>query len=168
MAKKEFKDENGKTYVAKEKKPFYKKVWFWIIAVILVAALFSQGKDSKNDVSVKQKDTTTSQTEEKAQEPKEETQEEQPAPYELTDVTTETDGYNYFVTGILKNNTDSDKKYVQIQFSAKDQVGNKIGDALDNVNNLKAGDTWKFKALLLETTDGEPQFDLENPEISGF
>ena len=33
MAKK-IKDENGNTYV--QKKPFYKRVWFWIVAVIAI------------------------------------------------------------------------------------------------------------------------------------
>lgn len=36
MAKKKFIGEDGKTYIAKVKKPFYKRVWFWIVAVIAV------------------------------------------------------------------------------------------------------------------------------------
>lgn len=39
MAKKKVTGEDGKTYVMKEKKPFYKKVWFWILAVIVVAGI---------------------------------------------------------------------------------------------------------------------------------
>lgn len=162
MAKKEFTDENGKTYVAKEKKPFYKKWWFWIIIVIIVASLFGKNKNTEKPSTNEPKQTETAGQSEST------TEEVQEEPYTLSDVETETDGFSYYVTGVLKNNTDSDKSYIQILFSAKDQDGNKIGDALDNVNNLKAGETWKFKAILLETSDGEPQFDLENPEITGF
>ena len=49
MAKK-IVDENGKTYV--QKKPFYKRVWFWILAVIVIVAIFgSAGGDKAKKVS---------------------------------------------------------------------------------------------------------------------
>ncbi|WP_438784469.1 hypothetical protein [Enterococcus sp. AZ191] len=34
--KKKVTGEDGKTYVMKEKKPFYKRVWFWILVVLVV------------------------------------------------------------------------------------------------------------------------------------
>ncbi|HGD7090702.1 TPA: hypothetical protein QFF52_000762, partial [Enterococcus faecium] len=36
MGKKKVTGEDGKTYVMKEKKPFYKRVWFWILVVLVV------------------------------------------------------------------------------------------------------------------------------------
>lgn len=45
MAKK-IKDENGNVYV--KKKPFYKRVWFWILIVILIFIGFGSA-GSKND-----------------------------------------------------------------------------------------------------------------------
>ena len=49
MAKK-IVDENGNTYV--QKKPFYKRVWFWILAVIVIAVIFgSAGGDKAKKVS---------------------------------------------------------------------------------------------------------------------
>ncbi len=39
MAKKRVTGEDGKQYVMKEKKPFYKRVWFWIVAIILIAII---------------------------------------------------------------------------------------------------------------------------------
>lgn len=51
MAKK-IKDENGNTYV--QKKPFYKRVWFWIlaiIAIIIIAASMGGGSDSDSSKS---------------------------------------------------------------------------------------------------------------------
>lgn len=162
MAKKEFQDENGKTYVAKEKKPIYKRVWFWILAIIIIAGIYGTtqgGNDNKASVE-KAGESKTSVTTKKESEEKPE--------YELKDVKVQKDDIYYYVTGILKNNTDEDKSYVEVQFEAKDKDGNKIGDAFDNVNNIKAGGTWKFKAMLLDESDGEPKFDLDNPEISGF
>lgn len=41
MVKKSVVGEDGKHYVVKEKKPFYKKVWFWVLAIILVAIIGS-------------------------------------------------------------------------------------------------------------------------------
>lgn len=42
---KKITDENGNTYV--QKKPFYKRVWFWILAIIVVIAIgSSMGGDS--------------------------------------------------------------------------------------------------------------------------
>lgn len=37
--KKEIVGEDGKTYVVKEKKPFYKRIWLWIV-IILIIGLF--------------------------------------------------------------------------------------------------------------------------------
>jgi len=46
--KRKFTDENGKTYYAKEKKPFYKKVWFWLLAgVVLIIAINMGGGDDQ-------------------------------------------------------------------------------------------------------------------------
>lgn len=52
MAKK-ITDENGNTYV--QKKPFYKRVWFWILVVLVLAVVFgisgNKGNNNKNSVS---------------------------------------------------------------------------------------------------------------------
>lgn len=39
MAKKKLYDENGNVVKGKIKKPFYKKVWFWVLAIIVVGAI---------------------------------------------------------------------------------------------------------------------------------
>lgn len=81
MAKR-VRGEDGKLY--KVKKPFYKKVWFWILVVILVAAVGgslggnSKDKNSaeKTSTSSKEATSTSDKTSEKAssesQAPKEE------------------------------------------------------------------------------------------------
>ncbi|WP_261806115.1 hypothetical protein [Lapidilactobacillus luobeiensis] len=48
MAKK-IKDENGNTY--KLKKPFYKRVWFWILVVIVIIAAGSCSDDKADKAS---------------------------------------------------------------------------------------------------------------------
>ena len=51
MAKKKVIGEDGKTYVMKEKKPIYKWVWFWILAVMILVAFGSSlggGDESAN------------------------------------------------------------------------------------------------------------------------
>lgn len=48
---KKIKDENGNVYV--QKKPFYKRVWFWILAIIVVGGIGSQigGNSDKSNSS---------------------------------------------------------------------------------------------------------------------
>ncbi len=59
MAKK-ITDENGNTYV--QKKPFYKKIWFWVLAIIIVIGIVgSLGDSSDNDTSTKKESSSVSQ-----------------------------------------------------------------------------------------------------------
>lgn len=51
MAKKQVTGEDGKVYTVKEKKPFYKRVWFWIVAIIalfIIGGALGGGDDDKN------------------------------------------------------------------------------------------------------------------------
>lgn len=70
-------------------------------------------------------------------------------------------------TGILKNNSGKDLNYVQITFAVKDADSNKLGAAMANVNNLKAGDTWKFETMSFSTDEGQI-IDLDDYEVEGF
>lgn len=64
MAKKKVTGEDGKTYVMKEKKPFYKKVWFWILVVIVVAGIGgSLGGGDKNKAADSTKESSAVKTE---------------------------------------------------------------------------------------------------------
>ena len=69
------------------------------------------------------------------------------------------------LSGIVKNNTDSEMGYVEIQFTLYDENDVQIGTALDNTNNLKAGGSWKFEAISL---DNISEFDHYEYEVSGF
>ena len=74
---KTIKGDDGKQYTVKEKKPFYKKVWFWILAVIVIAVAANMGKSGEKE-NTKTATTTqeSSKVEEKKEEKKEEKQEE--------------------------------------------------------------------------------------------
>lgn len=87
--------------------------------------------------------------------------------YIISETKVESNGFSTYVTGILQNNTGNDINYAQISFTVKDKAGNKLGTAFANVNNLKAGENWKFKAMYLGS-EKDIQIDLENPEITGF
>lgn len=63
MAKK-ITDENGNTYV--QKKPFYKRVWFWILAIIVIAVIGSSMGGNKSDDSAKKVESTSSKSADKA------------------------------------------------------------------------------------------------------
>lgn len=80
------------------------------------------------------------------------------------EVTTDKYG-NQYIEGIIKNNTEKDYSYVQVEFCLYDEDGNQIGTALDNINDLKAGATWKYKATPLTT---EKFVRYEFSEIGGW
>ena len=75
------------------------------------------------------------------------------------------DGYALYIEGTVTNNSGRDLSYVQILIPTYDADGNKVGDAMDNINNLKDGETWKFKAIDLS---GGVDYDAENYELDAF
>ncbi|MDT2817719.1 DUF4352 domain-containing protein [Vagococcus lutrae] len=69
MVKKQVTHEDGKTYVMKEKKPFYKKWWFWLIVIIVFAVAFIPGEKKDTGAKLKQsKDTESVSNTEEAEE----------------------------------------------------------------------------------------------------
>lgn len=115
-----------------EKKPIYKKLWFWVIvAVIIVAMAGSQGENNTTQTGTNST-VETNQTQEK---------------FTLVDSEGNYDGFAYYVTGTIKNNKNKQYSYVQVTFNLYDADGAQIGTAMANINNLEANGTWKFKAL---------------------
>ena len=115
----------------REKKPIYKKWWFWVIIIILIIGIAGTGNNNNNS-------TSTSSTSEIQQ-----TQEK----FSLIDSEGSHDGFAYYVTGSIKNNTDKEYSYVQVTFNLYDAEGAQIGTAMANINNLEANGIWKFKAF---------------------
>lgn len=83
---------------------------------------------------------------------------------ELLEYSTESDEFSRYVVGRVKNNSDKNYSYVQVEISLYDDQGNQIGSTMDNVNNLASGGTWKFKAMILE--DEAKKFEIK--DITGF
>lgn len=115
-----------------EKKPIYKKQWFWVLIIIIIVAIAgSQGGNNTTQTGT-DSTTETKQTQEK---------------FTLVDSEGSYDGFAYYVTGTIKNNTNKQYSYVQVTFNLYDADGAQIGTAMSNINNLEENGTWKFKAL---------------------
>ncbi|MCB1579903.1 MAG: hypothetical protein H6859_09815 [Rhodospirillales bacterium] len=71
---------------------------------------------------------------------------------------------NKVLVGILKNTTDREYGYVQIQFNLYDKDGVQVGSTLANVNNLEPQSTWKFEAGIIE--ENVTMFKVK--DITGF
>ena len=133
----------------KEKKPIYKRVWFWILVVLVVIVAVGMSGESDTSSTSANAEVKTTQNQEK---------------FTLIDSEGSYDGFAYYVTGTIKNNTDKQYSYVQVTFNLYDADGAQIGTALANINNLEANGTWKFKAL--GTTEDVSSYKLA--EITGW
>ena len=124
-------------------------------------ALFIIG--SVSDANNKDSDVEVNNVKEEAVEEKTETKVPK---YKVTleDGTYDSSGFAYYVYGTLTNNK-KDVDYIQILIPVYDKNGNKLGDAMANCNNLKKGETWRFKAMALE--DGIAKFG-KDVEVTGF
>ncbi len=78
------------------------------------------------------------------------------------------DAANYeftnYIVGVVQNNTNKDYDYLQISFTLYDANGNVVDSAFANVNNIKAGGTWKFEAMFFEENVASWELD----EITGW
>ena len=82
------------------------------------------------------------------------------APYKVDDLK----GSNDYITGTLTNQSGEKKGYVQVEINLLDKSGAVVGSALANVNNLEAGQKWKFKAVVF----GVKYDSFEVKNVSGF
>ena len=120
------------------------------IVVIVILCVACSSSNSTNNVPSSDQEISTKKSE---------------AQYEFTEKPKLVyEDYTNKIVGIIKNNSGSDKGYIQISFTLYDADGNNIGTALANTNNLKDGGTWKFEAIALE--NDVKSFELD--EVSGF
>ena len=64
MAKKRLFDENGNEVKGKLKKPIYKRVWFWVLAVVVLGSFATGGDDEAETTTAADTQTqTTTETE---------------------------------------------------------------------------------------------------------
>lgn len=161
---------------AKQKgnKPFYKRPWFIILAVLVIFSGVNSTSKTRNastsrstETSVVSSSVSTSSQTEKATPTATPAASEAKKDFELKgEVTVEKDTFATYFSGVVVNNKNRDLAYAQITFNLYDADGNLVGTALDNVNNLKAGGSWKFKAMAL--CDNEEISSWELAEIMGY
>lgn len=65
---------------------------------------------------------------------------------ELLDYKSE-DGY---IVGTIKNNSNNNYSYVEVDINLLDKDGNQVGNTISNVENLSALNNWKFRAVVVE------------------
>lgn len=134
-----------------------------IVVFVILAVGSVGGTSSKDNVEVK---TEKKKTEAPKKEEAAKTQEPVKKEYEFSGVKMESDDFATYVKGVLTNNGGA-KGYVQVLIPCYDKDGAKLGDALDNVNNIEANGKWKFKAMFIG--DEKPaKCDVEKVEVSGF
>lgn len=162
--KKEIVGEDGKTYKIKEKKPFFKKVWFWvlIVLVIIIGASLSGG-DSKKGTA--KKVDSAPKTSEKADSKKDEkTGDKKEVDFKVGD-TVDIDGYQIKVNkvdyseGTEFSKPEDGKEFAIINITITNKTGKKTSfnpldysinqngvsssagfTYLDNVDTLSSGD----------------------------
>jgi hypothetical protein len=71
---------------------------------------------------------------------------------------------NLYITGTIKNNTNKQYKYVQVEVNLYDDDGAQIGSTLANTNNLEPRGMWKFKAVAME--DNAASYRIK--DITGY
>ena len=84
--------------------------------------------------------------------------------YQVQILDSRSDGFATYITGTLV--ADRDYTYVQILIPCYDADGNKLGDAIANVNNLNKGESWKFEAMSIDTNVAS--FDINKAEVDAF
>lgn len=94
--KKKVVGEDGKTYYMKEKKPIYKRVWFWILIVLVVGGIAGTlgGDDDTSTTTKVEGETQTEKPSTDSQEAQETS--EAPEEYKVGD-TVSVDGYEITV-----------------------------------------------------------------------
>lgn len=83
---------------------------------------------------------------------------------EVLDYSAKSEEYARYVVGTVRNNSDRNYSYVQVEVNLLDKSGNVVGSTLANVNNLGPGKKWKFKAIILE----EEARSFEIKDVTGW
>lgn len=126
------------------KKPLWKKWWFWGIIIVLLIALGSSGGDGNKDQGAGTKDgTSTPAVSDKTKAPD----------LEVVEHSAQKGEYSTSIVGAVKNNTDKQYGYVQVEINLYDADGAQVGSTLANANNLEPNGIWKFEAIALEEFD---------------
>ena len=131
------------------------------LLVCLVACVAFMGGDSDTNSSDTNSSDSGTQEQQEQQEVKQNTDVDK---YQVQILDSRSDGFATYITGTLV--ADRDYSYVQILIPCYDADGNKLGDAIANVNNLNKGESWKFEAMSIDTNVAT--FDIDKAEVDAF
>ena len=115
------------------------KVLSFILIIFIIGVISLASGDNNNNTTTNNSATESNTGTNQQTNPTEK--------FTVLEHTTENDGYWTYVTGTIKNNTNKEYTYVQVEINLYDESGNLINSTLDNINNLEANGTWKFKAM---------------------
>lgn len=131
----------------------------FVIAFVIIMFLIAACSSSDNEPTSENKNTnsTTNETTKKVEK------------FSYTVDSSYVGDYNvgYYIEGTVTNNRDKDYSYVQIEFVCYDSNGNNIGTAIDNTNNLLGNQTWKYKAIFMDT-NAEQVDHCDYHEVTGW
>ena len=77
---------------------------------------------------------------------------------EVFDLDSKSDDFASYIVGKVKNHSNQNYSYVQVEFNLYDNNGNQVGSTIDNIMNLRAGGTWSFEAMIFE--DSVTRYEL--------
>ena len=126
------------------------KEWRYVVIVIVVIAIIGGlGSNSSNNDKEEQTGTTTEKKEDVVLE---------------NGHTGSLDEYGtfYYIEGYIKNNSDKDYSYIEVEFTTYDSEGNTLGTCIDNNSSLEADGRWKFKAMCTDDVEKIASYKLKN------
>lgn len=119
----------------------------WIVIVIIIAIIGVIGAAVQNDPSFKAQEGNVNNNSQSGETTT--TTAASKFTYQIDKQYVGDYDIGYYIEGFVKNNTNKEYSYIQIEFVCYDKDGNNLGTALDNSNNLLANQTWKFKAMFM-------------------
>lgn len=77
----------------------------------------------------------------------------------LSDIEANADSFSVTITGTVVNGSDTDYEYAQVEFGLYNDSGAKVGNAVDNISGLNAGQRWRYEAV--GTSESAATWELE-------
>ncbi|WCC80219.1 FxLYD domain-containing protein [Cutibacterium equinum] len=160
----------------KPKKPLYKRVWFWLLVIVVLVATVSaltSGGDSTDPTTNAPASGEAKTADKTAKKPEGKKAADKPAvETKPTERLVLEKGYKFvndefspMVTGTVSNNSDKPVKLlVTITFNAYDESGANVGTCTDSTESIDANGKWKFKAYCLDQDVAKVKFK----DLSGF
>ncbi len=155
QAEEEFR---AKSRVKAEKKAKRRGLPWWGWALIVVGGLYAIGANAPRNKTTPLS-TRTPISPPKTQPAPVVVQKPKPKPKPALELLAGDEGYaddfSVKIDGRIRNNSNDEYSYVQVQFNIYDKAGNQIGNALANAANLEPGSVWKFQAFgAVKASDG--------------